>query len=314
MVLKKINFKRIFYLLGLLILFGIYLGSYADITIEELKKDYADRNSKFIEINGVQVHYKDQGVGFPIVLLHGTAASLHTWNDWTNDLLQKYRVIRLDLPAFGLTGPHKTDNYSIAAYTSFLHQFMTKIEVPKFYLVGNSLGGNIAWNYAAKYPNEVEKLVLIDASGLSTNKPQPFIFKIAKTPVLNAAFLFFTPKFLIQKNLEQVYFNDHKITDTLVTRYHKLALRTGNRKAFIDRANLSFKPKDSSNIAILRGIKTPTLLIWGENDVWIPKENGKKMAHYLPNSTLVILKNTGHVPMEENPIESFQALYRFLEN
>ena len=268
--------------------------------------------SKFVEIDGMQLHYREEGKGFPIVLVHGTAASLHTWDAWTKELTKNYRVIRMDLPAFGLTGPNKNADYSIENYTKFLHQFLSKINVQKFYLAGNSLGGNIAWNYAAEYPEKVSKLILIDASGLPTKKEQPAIFKMAKTPVLNSLFLYLTPKFFIEKNIKEVYADDSKITDELIMRYHKMALRTGNRQAFIDRAKTDFKLDSNENSEKLQSILTPTLLIWGAKDTWIPLDNGRRMNSLLPNATLYIIENSGHVPMEENPAESLLILKEFL--
>ena len=313
--MKKIfNTKRFLFGISILLLVLIYNTTYADISLEDLKKEYANEESEFITIDGMQVHYRDEGIGFPIVLLHGTAASLHTWDAWTEQLIKNYRVIRLDLPAFGLTGPNKNADYSIESYTRFLAQFLEKIKVDKFHLVGNSLGGNIAWNYAAEHLEKVAKLILIDASGLPTNKPQPAIFKMAKTPILNSLFLYLTPQFIIRKNIEQVYGNKLKVTDSLITRYHKMSLRTGNRKAFIDRAKIDFNLNKKSNLAKLKSVKSPTLLIWGAKDTWIPLENGKRMDSLLPNSKLVILKNSGHVPMEENPEESLVFLNIFLNN
>lgn len=311
--MKKMSLKKRFFLgLLFLILVLIYQGFYKDIPAEELKKIYANEHSKFIEIDGMQVHYRDEGAGFPIVLLHGTASSLQTWDAWNQELIKDYRVIRMDLPAFGITGPNKNADYSIKNYTAFLHEFLVKIQIEKCYLVGNSLGGNIAWNYTANHPEKVAKLILIDASGLPTNKPQPLVFRMAKTPILNTLFLYLTPKYFIEKNIQEVYADDSKITDELITRYHKMALRTGNRQAFIDRAKIDFTPNEFKITKKLKSIQIPTLLIWGEKDTWIPLENGKQMHRFLPNSKLVILENSGHVPMEENPKESVLILKDFL--
>ncbi len=311
---KKNKKKYILYIILIALILLIKGAVYSDISVDELKKEYANEYSKFVEIDGMQVHYRDQGKGIPIVLIHGTASSLHTWDSWTKQLVKNYRVIRMDLPAFGLTGANTTGDYSIKSYTSFLHQFLSKINLEKFYLVGNSLGGNIAWNYTAEHPEKIEKLILIDASGLPTNKPQPWIFKMAKTPILNSLFLYVTPKMVIKDNMEQVYADNSKITDKLITRYHKMALRTGNRKAFIDRAKTDFKLGAKANLEKLKSIKTPTLLLWGAKDIWIPLDNGKRMDSILPNSKLVVLENSGHVPMEENPKESLVVLKTFLNN
>ena len=309
---KKPKQKYFLYALIILLIVLIKGAIYSDISVEELKKEYANEHSKFIEINEMQVHFRDEGEGFPIVLVHGTASSLHTWDAWTNELKKTNRVIRMDLPAFGITGPNKNADYSIESYTTFLHSFVEKLNLEKFHLAGNSLGGNIAWNYAAEHPAKVEKLILVDASGLPTNKEPPAIFKMAKTPVLRSLFLYVTPKMLITKNIKEVYADDDKVTDELVTRYHKMALRAGNRQAFIDRAKTDFKLDAKINTDRLKSIQTPTLLIWGAKDLWIPLDNGKRMNRILVNSKLEVLENSGHVPMEENPKESLELLKNFL--
>jgi len=309
---KKSKIKYFVYLFVISLIFVIRGGVYADISVEDLKNDYANEQSQFIEVNEMQVHYRDEGDGFPIVLVHGTAASLHTWDAWTHELKKTNRVIRMDLPAFGITGPNKNADYSLEAYTTFLHSFLEKLQLKKFHIAGNSLGGNIAWNYTADYPENVEKLILVDASGLPTNKQPPAIFKMAKTPLLKTLFLYVTPKILIKKNIEEVYADDSKITDALVDRYHKMALRIGNRKAFIDRAKTDFGLDSIVNINKLKSIQTPTLLIWGAQDLWIPLGNGIRMDRILVNSKLEVLENSGHVPMEENPNESLEILKNFL--
>lgn len=308
------NNKRKYALYGFVFFLVLAIKSvvYSDIPVEILKEKYANEFSKFVEIDGMQVHYRIEGKGMPIVLIHGTGASLHTWDDWTLKLKENYQVIRMDLPAFGLTGPNKSGDYSIKHYTQFLEEFVVKMKLDSMFLAGNSLGGNIAWNYASKNPEKVQKLILVDASGLPTNKPQPWIFKMAKTPVLSKLFLYITPRSIIEDNLKQVYEDDTKISDALITRFHDMALREGNRKAFVDRAKIDFTISEASKKEQLQNIQTPTLLIWGAKDTWIPLDNGKRMDALLPNSKLVVLQNSGHVPMEENPKESFKVLNDFL--
>lgn len=312
----KKNFKKKYFYYAILI--GLVLlikgAVYSDISVEVLKEKYANEHSKFVEIDGMQVHYKDEGKGMPIVLIHGTGASLHTWDYWVSKLKENHRVVRMDLPAFGLTGANSNGDYSIENYTRFITKFLRKVELDSMHLVGNSLGGNIAWNFTVENPKAVKKLVLVDATGLPTNKPQPWIFKMAKTPIVNSMFLFVTPRAIIKNNMEQVYEDDSKISEDLITRYHEMALREGNRKAFIDRAKTDFKLGANSNLEKLKSIKNNTLIIWGENDNWIPLDNGKRMDSLMPNSKLVIIKNSGHVPMEENPKESLLILEDFINN
>lgn len=307
---KQLSKKRS-YTLVLLLLFAniLFFSITKDLSIEELKEKYTNQESKFIEVNGMQVHYRDEGQGMPIVLIHGTASSLHTWNAWTNELKKNYRVIRLDIPAFGLTGPHPKQDYRIKTYADFLDTFLTKLSIDSLYLAGNSLGGNISWYYAAEHPTKVKKLILVDPSGYPKDGKLPWIFKLARTPILNSIIRYITPKTIIEKNLQQVYFDDTKITPELVNRYYDMALREGNRTAFIDRAKTNMK----DNTDKLKNITAPTLIIWGNEDIWIPVSDGKRFLSDIPNAQLKVMENVGHVPMEESPSESLAPLLLFLE-
>ena len=281
----------------------------SDIQIEELKEKYANEASKFIEIDGLNVHYRDEGKGETIVLLHGTAASLHTWDQWTADLIDQYRVIRLDLPAFGLTGTNEQFDYKTENYVDFLAAFLNEIEVDSMYLAGNSLGGEIAWNYAANHTDQVQKLVLLDPAGFSFDKKIPFIFKLARIPVLNTIIRYVTPRSFIEENIKEVYYDDGKITDKILDTYYDICLREGNRQAFIDRAKLNRK----DNTADLKNISVPTLVLWGKEDVWIPVSHADHFMKALPNAELAIMDETGHIPMEENPKESLKIALDFME-
>lgn len=284
--------------------------SYADIPVEELKEKYTNEASQFIEINGLDVHYRIEGEGPNLVLIHGTAASLHTWDEWTRLLKDDFRIIRLDLPAFGLTGPNEARDYSIKAYTEFLESFTVAIDLDSFSIAGNSLGGGIAWSYAARHPQKVEKLILVDASGIPDDKGDPAVFKMARNPILGTLFEFLTPKSFIKKNMKEVYFDDSKVTDELVTRYHEMALRKGNRLAFIDRAHVVNPDKTDQ----LSKITAPTLIIWGEKDEWIPVESAYVFQENIEVSELAIMENVGHVPMEESPLTSALLTKEFLLN
>ena len=290
----------------LLILFFSFRNT--DIDAETLKERYTDSQSQFISIDGLEVHFKDEGTGFPIVLIHGTSASLHTWDAWTKKLIENYRVIRMDLPAFGLTGANKNNTYDLESYNQFLESFIEKVGVSEFALAGNSLGGSIAWHYASNHQKQVKQLVLVDPGGFPSKKGRPFVFKLAEMPIVNQVLKHITPKSFIRNNLEQVYYDDSKITSELVERYHQMILREGSRDAFIERSKIAFKDET----ALLKKINTPTLILWGENDIWIPVENGLKFDAKLSNSRLVIMKETGHIPMEERPEESLAHLLDFL--
>ena len=301
-------------ILIILIIALIFFG-YKNRSVNELSQKYALSPSTFISIDGMNVHYRDEGNpndSLPIVLIHGTGSSLHTFDDWTNRLKEDRRVLRMDIPAFGLTGPFPDRKYSIKKYVTFIEHFLVSKEINNCILAGNSLGGEIAWQFTVKNPKKVEKLILIDASGYPF-KPEslPIGLKIAQIPVLNNLLTFITPRFIVKASVENVYADKTKVTESLVDRYFELTLRTGNRQALIDRMTTKFDTIESNRI---KNIKQPTLLLWGEQDKLIPVNNAYRFHDDLPNSTLVILKNSGHVPMEESPKKSLKAVLQFLKN
>ena len=165
--MKKIptnTLKIIILCFGFFIALTVLFIGYQDIPIEQLKKKYTDSYSLFEKVNGMNVHYRDEGEkkdSIPIVLIHGTGSSLHTYEHWTRNLVKNHRVIRMDLPGYGLTGPFPNRNYYIGDYVDFLKCFLDEIGVKKCVLAGNSLGGNIACRFTLKYSDIVNKLILI---------------------------------------------------------------------------------------------------------------------------------------------------------
>jgi pimeloyl-ACP methyl ester carboxylesterase len=306
--------KIILSLIVLLIVAVIIMFSHRDIPLDDLKIKYANSNSSFVAVNGMDIHFRDEGVQtdtIPIVLIHGTGASLHTFNAWSDSLKKLHRVIRMDLPAYGLTGPFPDGNYTIAHYTALLKDFLTALNIKQCVLVGNSLGGEIAWNFTLEQPGMVTKLILIDAAGYPiASKSVPIAFSLAKIPIINKLLTFITPRFLVRASVENVYFDSSKVTDLVVERYFNLTLRSGNRKAFVDRLQI---PKDTNTYKNINYIQQPTLILWGAEDLLIPVENAYKFQEDLPNNTLVILEKTGHTPMEESPLESLEIVLNFLK-
>lgn len=279
-----------------------------DIPVSEVEARYKLKESKFMEIGGMRVHYTDEGKGEVVLLVHGTAASLHTWQAWVDVLKKDFRVIRMDLPAFGLTGPAPDRNYSIDSYVKFLRQFLAELKIRQISIAGNSLGGQIAWHYTAAYPDDVNKLILIDSAGLPRTKAIPLPIRLARMPVVRSVARYISPRFLVRNSLKEVYFDRGKVTEELVDRYHTMALREGNRQAFVDRA---MQIEDDPGQGLER-IKVPTLILWGRYDQWIPVEQAENFRKRLPWSQVVIYENAGHVPHEETPQQTLADTVKFL--
>lgn len=292
--------KTFLFILALIagLLFALAAVHYhSDIPLEELKARYAYPDSRFVEVQGMDVHYRRSGSGAPLLLLHGTGSSLHTWEGWTEALRDSFEVVSPDLPAFGLTGPHPRRDYSIGAYVDFLDDFAEAVGLDTFYLAGNSLGGFIAWEYALAHPEKARKLVLICSAGWPRQQRLPLALRLARTPVVKDIMKRVTPKPMFRKTLREVYYDDGKIADSTVNRYFELFLRPGNRQAYIDRIA---QPQEAAPQRLAR-LDAPVLIQWGEHDRWIPLEDARRFEAILPHARLIIYNDAGHVPMEEIP-------------
>jgi pimeloyl-ACP methyl ester carboxylesterase len=307
MISKILNRKRL--LIAIILLVVGYLSVTPDLPLDFLKNKYAAAPSKFMALNELRIHYRDEGTGDAIVLVHGTGASLHTWNAWAQELSQTHRVIRLDLPAYGLTGKDPKKRYSSKDYVDLIDAFMKELKVNQFHLAGNSLGGLVSWLYASYHPDKVQKLILIDPSGFPSKK-SPMVISLAKTPGINMLIRYVTPKAFIKKNLKEVYYNPDLISTQILDRYYELTLAPGNRTAFIDRAKI--EREDYTDRLGL--ITNPTLILWGAEDAWIPLKNAYRFEEKIATSTVVVMKETGHLPMEEKPAKSLAITLDFLSN
>jgi pimeloyl-ACP methyl ester carboxylesterase len=285
-----------------------------DRSAEDLSPRWAPLPSQFVLIDGVKAHFRDEGPRDdpePLILLHGTSSSLHTWDGWTQALKANHRVIRVDLPGFGLTGPTVDGDYRMQVYSHFVASLMDALQVKRAVLVGNSLGGFVAWKTAVDYPKRVSKLVLVDAAGYSTTATSvPLGFKIAQIPMLSGLMGHVLPRSVIESSLRNVYADPSKINAELVDRYYELALRAGNRQALAARFSQN-KPGEFETQ--IKDIKQPTLIIWGGQDRLIPPDNAKRFLRDLAKSRLVMFDKLGHVGHEEDPASTVAAAHDFLE-
>ena len=273
--------------------------------------------SDFVEIKGQLVHLRDEGPRgdpLPIVLIHGTSASLHTWEGWVKALKGQRRVISLDLPGFGLTGPfagqYEKGNYSGDAYAKFLLDLLDALKVDRAVLGGNSLGGEVAWRTAYLAPARVAALVLVDAAGPPfVPLSMPLGFRMARIPGLNRIAEIALPRALVEEGIKDVYGDPSKVTPELVDRYFELTLREGNRKALRQRMQHLVAGEHAERIATL---KQPTLILWGGRDKLIPPEIAQQFHRQIAGSQLVVFQDLGHVPQEEDPARSVQPVKAFL--
>lgn len=284
-----------------------------DRPVEALQGKWAPPPSKFVAVAGMSVHVRDEGPRddpSPIVLLHGTSASLHTWDGWTAALSRTRRVVRFDMPAFGLTGPAADANYTIENYAKVTVAVLDQLGVQRAVLVGNSLGGYVAWATALLHPTRVTSLALIDSAGYDfRSESVPLAFRIATTPGLNRVMEGVLPRAVVESSLKNVYGDPSKVTPELVDRYFDLTTRAGNRAALVQRFEQTRPTALADRMAELR---VPTLILWGGRDRLIPLEQGQRFHREVKGSELVVFEALGHVPHEEDPVATSAVFMRFL--
>ena len=247
-----------------------------------------------------------------IVLLHGTSASLHTWEGWTAALVDRYCVVSMDLPGFGLTGPYTDERtaYNSENYAAFVIEVLDQLKLNKVTLAGNSLGGKIAWRTAALYPERVNRLILVNAVGYPTTPKQvPIGFKLAKYPVMTPILRRILPRNVVKDSVLSVYADKNKVDEALIDRYYELSLRQGNRQALGRRLS---DTDDERHQEQIKQLSLPTLILWGAKDNLIPVENAALFHRDIRDSQLVIFDDLGHVPHEEDPAATVQIVKQFL--
>ncbi|MFI4936344.1 MAG: alpha/beta fold hydrolase [Caulobacterales bacterium] len=284
-----------------------------DRSVESLKARWAPPPSEFVKIDGLSVHLRDEGPRndpHPIVLIHGTSSSLHTWEGWVAALKGRHRVVSFDLPGAGLTGPFLDDDYRIEHYTRFMEGLLDQLGIKHATLVGNSLGGRIAWETTLARTDLADRLVLIDPRGYPGEAgADPIAVKIAELPVVGPLIIeHITPRSLIEKSLDNAYGDPRKLTPDLLDRYYELILRAGNRRALI----LQIQQESYADSERIKTIATPTLILWGGLDHIVPAPDAERFHDDIARSQLVVFDQLGHVPQEEDPARTVRALEDFL--
>ena len=283
---------------GLLLVFQV-----PDIPVETLRAKYGSPASRYVEVApGTIIHVRDEGPqeGFPVVLIHGSNASLHTWEPWVARLSPTYRIISFDLPAHGLSGPVPSRDYSQAAYVGVTEKLVDQLGLTRFAIAGNSMGGGVAWHYAAAHPDKVAALILVDSVGQpEPGKSSPPIgFRIARIPMLRDLLASVLPRSMIEQSLHQSVSVQSIVTPAAVDRYWELLRYPGNRSATMDRF-AGYKRQDDT--ALLARLTMPVRIVWGREDKLIPVGSAAWFASHLPNARVTILDGIGHLPMEEAP-------------
>jgi pimeloyl-ACP methyl ester carboxylesterase len=301
-------------LLVALVAAAFWLLSGPDIPRARLETKYGKPPSQFVMLpDGARAHVRDRGPrNAPVLMLiHGSNASLFTWEPWVKRLDDAFRVVTLDMPGHGLTGAVPNRDYSQQAMVTFTREVADKLGVPRFALGGNSMGGAVAARFAEEYPERVTHLILVDSGGLATRQGQriPLAFRLAGIPLINRILLHITPRSLVVEGLNDAIVRKKIITNKMIDAYWDFARMAGTREATLARFRLHPDNSVKDNIA---RIKAPTLILWGSEDNLVPVEAAHEFAARIRGAKTIVYRHTGHIPQEEVPDKSAADVRAFL--
>ncbi len=278
---------------------------------------FSNTASQFVPLSsGARLHYRDQGnaAGPVLVLLHGSNASLHTWEAWVSRLGDEFRIITLDLPGHGLTGKVPDDNYSTQAYIDSVRELSQHLRLSSFVLGGNSMGGGITWRYTLQHPDQVDAMLLVNASGPGTwysgsRSNSPLAFRLLAQPWFRSVARYLDSEYLVAEGLRASHYDPAVVDDALIDRYYNMSMRAGTRHATMVRFGL---PPAAGSEQDLASLEQPALVMWGREDNLIPVSTADRFVQALPHAELVIYDKVGHIPMEEVPDQSAADVRTFL--
>ena len=281
-----------------------------DLDRADLERQYTRAGSQFVQTPGLRTHVQIEGPAHaPVVLLlHGFGSSLQTWDAWGQGLANEYRVVRLDIAGFGLTGPAQPADYSDEADVQRLLAVVDQLGLPRMTVVGHSMGGRLAWHFAAAHPQRVDKLVLIAPDGFPD--PQAKSDRTYDVPAWMGVARYALPRWMIKKGVASAYADPSRLDDATARRYQDMLLAPGVRQAVLARMA---QTRNRDPLPWLQRLTMPTLLLWGAQDGMIPAENSMDYQRAMPHAQRVVMPDVGHLPHEEQPQRSLQAVRDFLQ-
>jgi pimeloyl-ACP methyl ester carboxylesterase len=284
----------------------LFLGD-PEVPRDVLMQKYGQAPSQFVDLpSGAKAHYRDQGnaAGPALVLLHGSNASLHTWEPWVKNLGDAFRVVTVDLPGHGLTIAKADETYTAESMAAFVGEFTATIGVERFAVAGNSMGGGVASRVAIAFPARVTHLIPIDSAGLvPANMPEPpAFFYLVRTPVVRDFLRLIPGRPVAEATLKASFAHQELVTPEMIDRYWELNRGPGIRKATRARFSMPmeyFLGEDKFFRENLPKLTVPTLVLWGRQDKLIPVEAAELFKEAIPGAQAIIYDDGGHILQED---------------
>ncbi|MGD0589812.1 MAG: alpha/beta hydrolase [Bacteroidota bacterium] len=266
----------------------------------------------------IQINYEIHGSGnSTLVFLHGFGASVETWRDIQLPLSKGNTLFFLDLKGFGLSSKPDDGKYSLEDQAEIVLAFLKAHKLHDITLVGHSYGGAVAIFTYLRDRSEhahgiIRRLILIDAAAYV--QEFPYFIDILRKPFVNWVVMNLVPTHLMASFvLHNLFYDKSKLSEERIINYAEYFNQPGSYNSFVECAKQIIPANPDSISTLIKTITVPTLIIWGANDPAIPLEEGQRLHQDIRNSKLVIIPNCGHIPHEESPEESLNAILNFLE-
>ena len=305
--------KTIILIIPLVIFIGV-VGIYflfpgvAFTLFNKIERSKAGLEQRSIEVEGLHIEYLEGGKGDVLLLLHGFGANKENWLLISPYLTPHFRVIAPDLPGFGESTRDPEAEYSISAQVDRIHAFVRALKLKRFHIGGNSMGGEIAGVYAARYSKEVNSLWLLAPGGIASAEPSELgqvLIKQGKNPLLVKSpedydqlldYVFHTSPFIptaIKHHLAQEAMNNRPLNNKIFDTFLKAR---------------ALPPLE----VVLDDLPIPTLILWGDKDRILHVSGAGILESVMPKAKTAIMKNVGHAPMAEKPKESAKLFLSFV--
>jgi len=308
---KKIAIAIVIVIVGLF-LYAAYGRKDLTLTKEYVKEKYVLPNSKFINWNGTEIHYTESGSGFPILMIHGFGGSNRDFILLDSMVHDKYRVIRVDLPGFGLSDfPKQTEENPdyIKVYDDYFTFLLDTLHLDSCYVMGNSLGGLMSWNLAVKHPSVVKKLILFNSAGYDMAEViKSANAKVFKYGIVQLLLQKGIPKFFTKRGMQRVFYNKSLLTVDREQRINDFWNRKGNMQQILNMAS-SDKFLDQN---LIKQIACPTLIVWGKQDKVVHPKYAERFHSDIMKSRVIMYDSCGHVPMLERPKDVARDVQKFM--
>lgn len=303
------------FLLFLITIFLIPLTVFLLLPDHIIPKDAAKRMlsspaSHFINWRGAEVHYTDEGTGMPVLMIHGFGGAYTNFSKLADIMKSDYRVIRIDLPGFGLSDfpKVKADENYLQDYREYITFMLDTLHLDSVYVIGNSLGGAVTWMAAADHPDKVKKIVLLDPAGYDSEKVAGKL-AMFKFKSVRGMFDKGMPLFMSRQGMEKGYFKDEQIEDSVVALNNQFTNRQGNITHMLNLA-LSQQFPDT---AMIQKVQCPALIVWGKEDEIIPLSHCERFHRDIKGSQVAIIDQCGHCPMMEEPQKTKELSEKFFK-